>query len=137
MHRSDKQGVVADFPLLVDHILAFAAPSCQHSPACNIMLSATLGMTPPVSSSVSSLQICVTCLASFSVSVCHAFLPMHVPWADGVGTVTGDDTEKIAEAHVAQCSINNIVNVYVPCANHMSSCVGDRSSWLAKGQSEV
>ena len=56
-----------------------ATTSCQYSPACNIMLSATLGMSP-VSSPVSSLQILITSLAIY-FTLCQALVSMHMPWA--------------------------------------------------------
>ena len=57
-------------------------------------------------------------------------------YSGGSSTVT----EPLADAQVVQCSIDDIVNVYVSSvhlAHHMAACVGDRSSWLAKGQPEV
>ena len=81
------------------------------------MLSATLGMSPvssPVSSQVSSLQILNISLAIYFYPLSSfAFNAHAMGCLGGDGTVTGNDTQEIAEAHLVQCGINDVVNVYM------------------------
>jgi len=87
-----------------------ATTSCQRPPARNITLSASLGMSSPVSSPVSSSQILITSLAIYSYPLsCFAVNAHAMGYLGGNGTVTGNDDEEIPEAHIAQCSVNNVV----------------------------